>query len=278
MGAKTTYLERRQMNFIMVTNNPAFARQSELAGVNRVFIDLERKGKLERQGHLDTFISNHSFEDIAPVKKILNQADLLVRLNPLHEGSSNEIEQTIDRGADIIMLPMFNSADEVADFSRMINGRVKFIPLIETKNAAEDIHNIVKVNGVDELFIGLNDLHLQMGLNFMFETVSSGYVDNLASVIRPTKIPFGFGGVARIGEGAIPAEIVLAEHLRLGSSSVILSRTFRKTVSDNFNLFDEVNKLKNCIDDLEKRSSEEAEQDRINFKKKVNEFVKGRLS
>ena len=37
----------------------------------------------------------------------------------------------------------------------------------------------------------------------------------------------GFGGIARIGEGMLPSDNILGEHVRLGSSSVILSRTFK---------------------------------------------------
>ena len=39
---------------------------------------------------------------------------------------------------------------------------------------------------------------------------------------------FGFGGIARLDEGLLPGRVVLGEHLRLGSGSVILSRTFNR--------------------------------------------------
>lgn len=44
-------------------------------------------------------------------------------------------------------------------------------------------------------------------------------------------IPFGFGGIARIGEGDLPSDYILGEHVRLGSTSVILSRTFKGMVA-----------------------------------------------
>ena len=43
-------------------------------------------------------------------------------------------------------------------------------------------------------------------------------------------MPFGFGGIARIGEGDLPSDHILGEHVRLGSTSVILSRTFKGAV------------------------------------------------
>ena len=46
----------------------------------------------------------------------------------------------------------------------------------------------------------------------------------------PTKgIPFGFGGIATLDGGALPGSMVLKEHVRLGSSMVIVSRSFCNT-------------------------------------------------
>ena len=43
------------------------------------------------------------------------------------------------------------------------------------------------------------------------------------------KILYGFGGIAKIGEGMIPAEKIIMEHYRLGSTRAILSRSFCNT-------------------------------------------------
>lgn len=42
-------------------------------------------------------------------------------------------------------------------------------------------------------------------------------------------IPYGFGGIARLGCGDLPAERIIMEHYRLGSSRAILSRSFCNT-------------------------------------------------
>jgi hypothetical protein len=39
-------------------------------------------------------------------------------------------------------------------------------------------------------------------------------------------IPYGFGGIASLGRGMLPAEYIIKEHYRLGSTCVILSRSF----------------------------------------------------
>ena len=37
---------------------------------------------------------------------------------------------------------------------------------------------------------------------------------------------YGFGGIASLGKGIIPAEMIIKEHYRLGSTCAILSRSF----------------------------------------------------
>lgn len=261
------------MDFILISNDSEVASLADSLGVSRIFIDLEINGKQLRQGHRDTFITTHKMSDISKVKPYLLASELLVRLNPLFEGSKKEVDQAIQNGADILMLPMFRTAKEVSVFSQLINGRVKFIPLVETKDAALNIAEIVKVKGVTELFIGLNDLHIEYGCNFMFELVSNGTVDKLAKIIKEAGIPFGFGGVARVGEGAVSAEMVLAEHLRLNSTAVILSRSFRKEGMAEDEFKNEIYKLKKVIENLKNRSNKEIEQDKLSFIKSVKSFL-----
>ena len=79
---------------------------------------------------------------------------------------------------------------------------------------------------IDEIHIGLNDLHLSYGLTFMFELLSNGTVEALCQKFKEANIPFGFGGIAKIGEGMLPAEKIVMEHYRLGSTRTILSRSF----------------------------------------------------
>ncbi|TXC65459.1 hypothetical protein FSC37_03205 [Piscinibacter aquaticus] len=106
------------------------------------------------------------------------------------------------------------------------------------------------MRGVDEVHIGLNDLHLEMKCRFMFQPLADGHVDRMAALLRDAQIPFGIGGVARVGEGLLPAELLLAEHARLGSTAAILSRTFHRQarsvheIEAQMDFSDEVRKLR----------------------------------
>lgn len=215
------------LNLMYLTNDPQVAAIAQAAGVDRIFLDLELRGKEERQGHLDTVISHHSIEDVRRLKAVLTSAQLLVRVNSMYAGSEAEINKVIADGADIVMLPYFKTVKEVSDFVSVCKGRVKTCLLFETPEAVEHIDEILAVPGIDEVHVGINDLHLGYHLNFMFELVANGTVETLCRKFAEKGIPYGFGGVGRPGSNvALPAERILAEHYRLGSSQVILSRAF----------------------------------------------------
>ena len=63
----------------------------------------------------------------------------------------------------------------------------------------------------------------------MFELLADGTVEMLCQRFADAGKPYGFGGIARVGAGMLPAERILGEHVRLKSSSVILSRSFCNT-------------------------------------------------
>lgn len=209
-----------------ITNRPDVALIAEKNGVDRIWIDLETLGKEERQKDMNTVKSLHSVEDIRNIKPILSRAEMLVRINSWYEGSENEIEEVIDAGADIIMLPYWKSADEVRRFINAVNGRCKTTLLLETKEAVECIDEVLKDGGFDEIHIGLNDLHLSYGMSFMFEPLANGMVESLCNKFKAAGIPYGFGGIAKLGNGLLPAEKIIMEHYRLGSTRAILSRSF----------------------------------------------------
>lgn len=214
------------LTLMYITNNPQIAEIAQKAGVDRIWVDMESLDKELRQGGMDTVQSSHTVDDIKKIRPVVTTAELQVRINHMYEKSKEEIEMVIEAGADVIMLPYFKTKKEVEDFVRFVGGRAKTIALVETKESCEKIDEILDVEGIDEIHIGLNDLHLSYGLTFMFELLSNGVVETLCEKCRAKGIKFGFGGIARLGEGSIPAEKIIMEHYRLGSSRAILSRRF----------------------------------------------------
>ncbi len=209
-----------------ITNNPDVALIAEKAGVNRIWIDLETLGKEERQHGIDSVKSHHCIQDIEVIAPKLTNAEMLVRVNPWNNNSRREIDKVIEAGAQIIMLPMWKSIEEVENFIDAVGGRVKTSLLLETKEAEECLDEVLELNGIDEIHIGLNDLYLSYGLTFMFELLTNGTVERIVDKIKAKGIPYGFGGISHLGDGMIPAEMIITEHYRLGSTRAILSRGF----------------------------------------------------
>lgn len=128
------------LKLMYITNDPAVANIAADAGVDRIFIDMEVLGKAERQGGMDTVQSHHTPEDIAKVRAAIgDQAEIMARVNPLNPNSQTEIDDAIANGADVIMLPMWRTADDLRQLVHMVNGRAKVMPLLETDTAAECI-------------------------------------------------------------------------------------------------------------------------------------------
>ena len=220
------------LTLMYITNNPTLAEIAQTAGVDRIWVDMEYIGKEERQGGLDTVKSRHTVADIRKLRPVVTTAELMVRINPIHEATDGypsteeEVEQTIAAGADVIMLPMFRTKADVARFLRAVNGRTKTVLLFETAEAVENIDDILSLPGIDEVHIGLNDLHLAYKMKFMFELLCEGTVQRLCEKFKARGVKYGFGGIARVGLGMLPAEYIITEHYRLGSGAAILSRGF----------------------------------------------------
>jgi hypothetical protein len=257
------------MQWIQITNRAEFAALAFDCGVQRVMVDLESLGKQQRQGGLGTFISDHRPEDVAPVRAAAPGVHLIVRVNPWHAGSAAEIDAAIEAGADSLMLPMFERADELRAFIDTVARRASCIALLETRAALLSLSEWIGSTGLDEVYVGLNDLHRQLGQRFMFEPLADGTVERVARAAHDAGLRFGFGGIARLDEGLLPGRVVLGEHLRLRSDSVILSRTFNREMledpdSDWQAVYRaEIGRLNHCAQVLGARSAAEVDSDRL---------------
>jgi hypothetical protein len=248
------------LELIQISNDPEFARRCDALGGIRLFVDLERLGKAERQAGRNTFISAHELDDVGRIKRALSNSRLMVRVNPLNPGTRDEVEAVLAGGADMLMLPMFTQASELREFCGLVEGRVPVVPLLATGEALACLDDWVATPGLGEIYVGLNDLHLSLGHRFMFEPLALGMVDRVAAAARSNGVRFGFGGIARLADGLLPGRDVLAEHLRLRSGAVILSRTFHRS-EDGGSFEDEVARLREAERELAQRTPAQVEDD-----------------
>ncbi len=254
------------INLITITNDVGLAARCDALPGMRLFVDLERHGKAERQAGRNTFISTHQIADILQVKAVLKHSRLMVRVNPCEidklESSRQEIDEVIAQGADLLMLPMFASAEPLKAFAALVAGRVPVVPLLETAGALASLNEWIDTPGIEEVFVGLNDLHISLGCRFMFEPLALGHVDRVARATLQRGLRFGFGGIARAHEGLLPGRDVLAEHVRLGSQAVILARTFNRP--DGETSFEQaVADLREAEQCLAQRTAQQTEADHL---------------
>lgn len=266
------------LKLMYITNQPEIAQIAESAGVDRIFVDMEYIGKEKRQQNMDTVQNHHTLEDVKRIRGAIEKAELLVRVNPIHEkteeycSSKEEIDAVIDVGADVVMLPYFTTVEEVEQFVEMVDGRAKTMPLLESGKALELVDEILEIKGIDEIFVGLNDLSLDLGKKFMFELLSDGTVEKLCFKFKQKGIPYGFGGIASLGKGMLPSEYVIREHYRLGSTCAILSRSFCDT--NQVHHIDAIrDTFLNGIGDIRKLEKE-CEQYRNYFKRNEQEVAR----
>ena len=268
------------IKLMYITNDINVATIAENAGVDRIWVDLEVNGKEERQKGMDTVKSKHEIDDVGKIKKVIKKAELIVRVNPIFENSKFEIDSVIKQGADIVMLPFFKTVKEVETFIKLVDGRCKTMLLVETPEAVNKIDEILNINRIDEVHIGLNDLHLGYKKKFMFELLVDGTVEYLCNKFKEHGIKsYGFGGFGRIGEGILPAENILIEHYRLGSTTAILSRSFCNTekfkdLNEINNIFDNgILEIRNFEKRIQSYNEEQFLENNIKIKEKISNII-----
>lgn len=274
------------MTLMYITNNPVVAQIAQKSGVDRIWLDMEYIGKEQRQPCMDTVKNHHTIEDIQNIRPIITTSQVMVRVNPLHPAtkdycsSKEEIDNAIKSGADVVMLPMFRTRKDAEQFIEYVDGRATVQLLVETKEANENIDDILKAEGIDEIHIGLNDLHLAYKMKFMFELLCDGTVSRLCKKFKDKGLKYGFGGIARVGYGMLPAEYVIAEHYALGSTRAILSKSFCNAnivsnpaeIEDIF--IDGVRNIRLKELEVAQFTQEQYENNRKIIKEKVAEIIK----
>jgi hypothetical protein len=162
------------------------------------------------------------------------------------------------------MLPFFKTVEEAATFIEIIGGRAEVSLLVESAAAAVRIDELVKLEGIDEIHIGLNDLHLSLGLKNHFELLRYEFMNMLSRVVNGAGIPFGFGGIARVNDERLPmpSDLVYAQYPRLKADRALVSRVFHSPDYTTLDLTGEVAAFRSRMDEWYERPEEELVQAR----------------
>lgn len=217
-----------EVQLTLLTRDPRWARAADDAGVARIGVDIERRGKRRRQPERDARISDHRLEDLKAIAAVTQRAALFARLNPPHARTRFEVDRAIGCGARSLMLPWFSRPHEAESFVRAVDGRAEVCLLVETSAALARLGEISSVPGVDEVMLGLNDLHRELRLDSPFELLTSDLLRAAAATVHARGRRFGFGAVARPGSRRLPVppELLLALFVELDVGSTWIARSF----------------------------------------------------
>lgn len=223
------------MDLVLVANEPELALAAEAAGIERVLVDLERRGKELRQQGRNLFLTTHVPDDVDRLREVLDCCRVQVRVDPWHDGSEAQVADVLVRGADVVMLPMVESVADAECFVAAVAGRAMPSLLVETQRGVDALDGLVAIPGVAEVHVGLNDLMLSRGDRVPFEAFVDGTADAAATVVRESGVRFGIGGVAPPATPDLPVDptCLLGELVRLGVTVGWLGRSFRRCLASD---------------------------------------------
>lgn len=198
-------------------------RQCIDGGAAGIVIDLETRGKKERQNGFDTEINIHSTQDIRDLKS-KGSVYVMCRCNSINTESVHELNDIIAAGADEILIPMISNLAEIEMAQSIISNRCAISLMIETPEALELLDQLDNLS-FKRFFVGLNDLRIARNEPSIFHPIRKGILNTIRSKVKRTAL--GFGGLTLPGHGnPIPVEMFMEEMHRLSIDFTFLRRSF----------------------------------------------------
>ena len=210
------------------TSDTALAVAADAAGVDRIGVDLETRGKAARQVGRGTWMSSHVEGDLSRLRSVLRTAQLFVRVDSLGPGSRDQLERVLRRGAQVVMVPMVEDPAALADLAAVAAGRAQIVALVESMAGVDRVGELAALPGVDELHLGINDLSFSLGLANRFAVLTHDASAAVADATHATRKPLGVGhiGCAHDDRLPVPTDLVYAQLPRLGATATLLGRSF----------------------------------------------------
>jgi 2-keto-3-deoxy-L-rhamnonate aldolase RhmA len=219
-------VDRGELRLVAWTAAPDLAAEADAAGIDWVGCDLERHGKAARQAGWGTWLSDHQIEDLSRVAGALTDSLLFARIEPLDAGGVETLEAVLERDTKVVMAPMVEDPELVSRAIAVSAGRARFVALVETARGVDAIAEVAAVEGLDEIWIGPNDLSASLGLENRFEALVCDEIERAAAVTHAAGVDFGIGGFGPVTNAKVPvpAELVFAQLARLGATGSIVAR------------------------------------------------------
>lgn len=255
------------IELFLFTSDVGLATRAVCAGIDGIVIDWERRGKRLRQHAADTEVNDDTVDDLRRVRAATH-ARILCRVNPLGDGTADEVDAAVEAGANELLLPMVRSIDDVERALELTFGRIDLGILVETVGAVANARELARLP-LSRVFLGLNDLALERGSTSIFTALVDGTVDDVRAAFEP---PFGVAGLTVPDAGyPIPCRLLIGELTRLECDFTFLRRSFRRDVVGRA-LDIEVPRIREALLAASIRSLGEVHRDRADFVRVVREL------
>ncbi len=215
-----------------MTADPVYAAAAQAAGVDRVGVDFEVRGKAERQVSRPSWIAGHVLADLVGIAGVVERERLFVRIHPFELGGRDELDQVLAAGAGVVMLPMFARAEQALEFVRAVDSKAVPVLLLETESAANDLDALLRSELDFEIHLGLNDLGISRGHASPFAMLLDPLLADISQRVAASGRRLCIGRLARVTDRSLPisADLLCALTVSLGGRGSFLSQYFAKGV------------------------------------------------
>lgn len=249
------------LELVLFESRPAALQRAVAAGVDAAIVDLEWRGKQERQVGADTEINRGLPSDLLALAAA-GVTRRHCRLNGPGRWTADELEAVLAAGATDLLLPMVTHPEEVCSLLDRVAGRARCGVLVETPAAVACAADLAELP-LASVYVGLNDLAIGRGSAHLFVAMVDGTVERLRATF--SGIVFGVAGATVVDGGEpIPSPLLLGELARLGCDFTFLRRSFKRDV-ERRDLAVEVARIRALWRRLEAREAREIDVDRERF-------------
>lgn len=217
------------LELLLFTHDADYARAAVAGGIDAIVVDWEWRGKSVRQAGRDTEINRGTDEDLSRLREAVPAATLICRINnDLDEVRARELDRAVALGADEIWLPMVRTLGEVTSSLARLGGRARLGVQVETRDAL-DLGPALERLDLARVYVGLNDLHIDLAREHLFEPLVDGTVERFRATYDGR---FGVAGFTHPAQGhPVPCRLLLAEMARLRCDFAVARRSFRADVA-----------------------------------------------
>lgn len=213
------------IELLLFSKDLSLVEVADRAGMDGFIIDWEDRERFQRQQLAGEPVD--TTDDLQRITSI-TQRPVWCRINQPGEWTEAEVEQAIEHGADLILLPMVRSPDEVKHFLSLVAGRTQTGVLVETVEACACAPQLAALP-LDRVYVGLFDLLRSRGGGDLFEPLTDGTVERLRHVFHTSA--FGVAGLTTVDRGApIPCLELMAHLQRLGCDFTFLRNAFKRDI------------------------------------------------